>query len=388
VATTSDLSVEHQARDRRALQAVAVQFFINGVVVASYVPRLPGIRDRLGINLSTIGLVIAVATAGGVLGSAVVGSAIDRFGTKRAMMAGSLGLVGMLPVVGFVNTWYQLLLVLAFIAASDVLTDVAMNLQGSALSARRPTPIMNRLHGMWSLGTVVGGIVAAAMAGLEVSLRVHLLCASGVLLAALLYVVPGLLTEDDVPEEDDSVVGERRGARLVWLFGLLGAAAIVPEMINSDWAAFRLTDDLDASDGVAGLAYVSFTSGMVTGRMFGDGIVERLGSNTMLRVATVVAAVGVAIATLIPAVATVFIGLFIAGLGVSVMFPQLYDAAAKSPQSAAALGGLTAGSRIALLGAPALVGALANTTTFTVGSAIALVTIPAAVAVLVLTPSS
>ena len=382
------MTADQIARDRRALLAVATQFFINGAVVASYVPRLPGIRDRLGIDLGTIGIVIAVATAGGVFGSAAVSRAIDRFGTKRVMMGGALALVGLLPVVGFVTTWLQLLLVLALIAASDVMTDVAMNLQGSALSARRSTPVMNRLHAMWSLGTVVGGLIAAAMAGLEVSLRLHLIVAALVLLVGLLYVVPGLLTEDDVPEEDDSVVGERRGAKLVWLFGLLGAAAIVPEMINSDWAAFRLTDDLDASDGVAGLAYVAFTSGMVTGRLFGDTVVERLGSNVMLRLATVVAAVGVAAATLIPVVASVFVGLFIAGLGVSVMFPQLYDAAAKSPQSAAALGGLTAGSRIALLAAPAIVGALANTATFTVGSAIALVTIPAAVAVLVLTPSS
>ena len=382
------MTADQIARDRRALLAVATQFFINGAVVASYVPRLPGIRDRLGIDLGTIGIVIAVATAGGVFGSAAVSRAIDRFGTKRVMMGGALALVGLLPVVGFVTTWVQLLLVLALIAASDVMTDVAMNLQGSALSARRSTPVMNRLHAMWSLGTVVGGLIAAAMAGLEVSLRLHLIVAALVLLVGLLYVVPGLLTEDDVPEEDDSVVGERRGAKLVGLFGLLGAAAIVPEMINSDWAAFRLTDDLDASDGVAGLAYVAFTSGMVTGRLFGDTVVERLGSNVMLRLATVVAAVGVAAATLIPVVASVFVGLFIAGLGVSVMFPQLYDAAAKSPQSAAALGGLTAGSRIALLAAPAIVGALANTATFTVGSAIALVTIPAAVAVLVLTPSS
>ena len=288
------MTADQIARDRRALLAVATQFFINGAVVASYVPRLPGIRDRLGIDLGTIGIVIAVATAGGVFGSAAVSRAIDRFGTKRVMMGGALALVGLLPLVGFVTTWVQLLLVLALIAASDVMTDVAMNLQGSALSARRSTPVMNRLHAMWSLGTVVGGLIAAAMAGLEVSLRLHLIVAALVLLVGLLYVVPGLLTEDDVPEEDDSVVGERRGAKLVWLFGLLGAAAIVPEMINSDWAAFRLTDDLDASDGVAGLAYVAFTSGMVTGRLFGDTVVERLGSNVMLRLATVVAAVGVA----------------------------------------------------------------------------------------------
>ena len=59
---------------------------------------------------------------------------------------------------------------------------------------------------------------------------------------------------------------------------------------------------------------------------------------------TVVAAVGVTIATLILAVAAVFVGLFIAGLGVSVMYPQLYDAAARSPEAASAFG-LTAGGR-------------------------------------------
>ena len=39
----------------------------------------------------------------------------------------------------------------------DVLVDVSMNMQASWLSARRHTPVMNRLHGLWSLGTVVGG---------------------------------------------------------------------------------------------------------------------------------------------------------------------------------------------------------------------------------------
>ena len=36
---------------QRALRAVALQFLINGMVVASYVPRLPEIRDALGIDL-------------------------------------------------------------------------------------------------------------------------------------------------------------------------------------------------------------------------------------------------------------------------------------------------------------------------------------------------
>jgi hypothetical protein len=39
----------------------------------------------------------------------------------------------------------------------DVLVDISMNLQGSWISARRHTPVMNRLHGTWSLGAFTGG---------------------------------------------------------------------------------------------------------------------------------------------------------------------------------------------------------------------------------------
>ena len=373
--------------DNRALASVAGQFFINGAVLASFVPRLPGIRDRLDVDLRTIGLLISLATLGGLLGSVAVSPVLDRFGTKITMSSGALGLVIVLPLIGFVTAPWQLVLVLGALGAVDVLTDVGMNVQGSAISERRDTPVMNRLHGMWSLGTVVGGSIASLMAWLGVGLQAHLIGASLVLLVVLVWLVPGLRTDHDTPAQDaQDQVGGTKASGVVAIFLLLGGAAIIPEMVNSDWAAFRLTDDLGASESVAALAFVAFTSGMVTGRFLGDSIVVRLGSYTMLRATTAVAAVGVVIATLIPALIAVFVGLFIAGLGVSLMSPQLYDNAAKAKQPGPALGGLTAGSRLALLGAPAIVGFLADTDAFSVGQAIALVTIPAALALLSLTP--
>jgi len=371
--------------DNRALASVATQFFINGAVVSSYVPRLPGLRDRLDIDLRTIGTLIALATLGGLLGSAMVSSLLARFGTKWTMTGGSLLLVLVLPIVGVVNATWQLMVVLGLIGAADVVTDVAMNVQGSAISERRRAPVMNRLHGMWSLGTVVGGGVASLMAALDISLQTHLAAAGAVLLITLGFVVPGLRTDHDVPVAP-STKDTSSGGRLVVLFAILGAAAIIPEMVNSDWAAFRLTDDLAMSSGVAALAYVAFTTGMVVGRFSGDQAVVRLGSYRLLQAATIVAAVGVATAMLLPNAVFAFVGLFIAGLGVSVMFPQLYDNAARSPRPGPALAGLTAGSRLALVVAPALVGVLADLNSMTVGSAIAIVTIPAAVALLGLTP--
>ncbi len=369
--------------ENRALRSVAVLFWMNGAVVASYVPRLPGIRDRLGLDLATIGTILAVATGAGLLGSIAVGPTVEHFPTKKVMIAGALTLTLMLPVVSLVPSVWTLLLVLVVLSIADVFTDVAMNVQGSFLSARRSVPVMQRLHAMWSLGTVVGGIVAAAMASMKVDLTVHLFGASLILLLTLLYVAPGLLPNDTNPRHAEVRPRATGGAwRVVLIFAALGAAAIVPEMINSDWAAFRLTDDLGTSNGVAGMGYVAFTTGMVTGRLLGDSVVQRLGHRSVLRTATALAALGIGTATLLPWVLTVFVGLFVAGLGISVMFPELYDAAAQHPRPGKALGGLTAGSRIALLAAPLLVGVLADTDLFTVGAAVALATIPGALVVL------
>ena len=182
--------------ENRALKAVAVQFWVNGAVVASYIPRLPLIRDNLGVDLATIGVIMAVSTGFGLIGSVLQGPLVERFGTRTSMIGGAVSLLVLLPLVSVVNTAPLLVLVLGLLAIGDVVTDVAMNMQGSVLSGRRDVPVINRLHAMWSLGTVVGGLVAALMAALDVDLRLHLLGASLVLATTLAYVAPGLLAED------------------------------------------------------------------------------------------------------------------------------------------------------------------------------------------------
>ena len=123
-------------------------------------------------------------------------------------------------------------------------------------------------------------------------------------------------------------------------------------------------------------------------RLGGDLVEARSGTTMMQRTATAMAIENATSATLMSANGTVFVGLVVAGLGGSVMFPQLYGRAARAPNPGAALGALTAGIRISLLGFPALVGALADADAFTVGEAIAVVVIPASIAVVLLTARS
>ncbi|WP_420452637.1 MFS transporter [Ilumatobacter sp.] len=409
--------------DRRALAAVAAQFFVNGAIFASYVPRLPEIRDRVDVSLGTLGALLAFAAAAGLAGSATVGALIDRFGSRRVLVAAALGLTAALAVVGSADVVAVLVVGLVGLAVLDVYVDSAMNLQGSWVSARRSTPVMNRLHGLWSLGTVVGGFAATRVAEAGISLTAHLYVVALLMLLVVAAVSRGLLRSDEgadraegpgrdeaeadgaaerdgAGDEREAVGGRgsvdpgvavpsptdvrrRRVPTVLVLLGLAGACSIAMEQTSSDWAAFRLSDDLGVRVGVAGLAYVAFTAGMTIGRFGGDAAIVRFGREEVFRAAIGLTVVALVVASFAPDRWVVIVAYGVAGLGVATQFPKLYDDAARHRGvTGAGLGALTGGSRVAMLVTPALVGVLADTS-LGVGTATAVVTVPAAIAFVV-----
>lgn len=365
--------------DRRALAAVATQFFVNGALPASFIPRLPEIRDQVGIGIAEVGLLMSLAGITGLAGSVAVGPLIERFGTRRVMLASGVVISVSLGVIGLAQTAAILLIGLIGMTAFDVLVDVSMNMQASWLSARRHTPVMNRLHGLWSLGTVVGGLAASWIAAAGISLQAHLLGAGTVLLLALIYVGRGLLRvdEDHKGNGGPSSASSRTGINpTLVLFILAGIFAVTLEITSSDWAAFRLVDDFGVGAGFAGLGYIAATAGMTIGRFSGDWAAVRLGTYRLLLWAAALSGLGLTVASFASTRVATLAGFLIAGLGTSTMLPRLYDDAAKLPgRTASGLGALTAGVRIGLLVVPAIVGALAATS-LSVGSAIAIVTLP------------
>jgi fucose permease len=382
------------AVDRRALRSVGVQFFANGVVYATVIPRLPDIRERVDISIGALGLVLTLGSAAGLVGSLLTGRVIARFGSRRVMIYGAVCSIGFLPIIGFSTGPIVLVAALFGLLFFDIFIDVAMNVQGSALSARRHTPVMNRLHGLWSLGTVTGGLITVATLRAGVSTPVHLTSIAIVLVGALAFVAPGLLHSDqasdlagdETAERIPTTMRRRSLSTASLLLAVGGAMAMTIEITNGDWASFRLGEDLDARPGVAGLAFLAFTTGMTTGRLGGDWLQVRLGTTNLFRLAAIVAGTGSVLASLIPNTAVAISGFLVAGLGTSVLFPQLYDRAARSPgPPGSGFASMLIGQRSASLVAPLVVGALADTSALGVGQAMAVVTVPAAVVVFLTT---
>lgn len=380
------------AQDRRALAATAGQFFVNGAMTASFVARAPQIRDRIGVSVEQFGLLLTLAALAGLAGSLTAGRIVHAASTRTVLQVGAVVMVLTLPLIGAARhpaVWLVGMFAYMFV---DVLVDISMNLQGSWISARRHAPVMNRLHGLWSLGTFAGGLGAVAANAAGMGPLAHLVIVGAVMAVVLTFVTRNLLSDDgqghgdEVADAAEPSPGARRARLLsVTLLVLAGMFAVVAELTGGDWATFRLTDDFDATAALASAAFVAFTLGMTAMRIGGDWLQQRLGRTLLHRACVVLATCGFAVAALIPSEATAIAGFLLIGIGVATFMPRLYDDAARLPgRRGAGLGAMTAGIRVALLVTPVGVGALAGTS-LSVGDAIAIFTLPAMVGLVVVT---
>jgi MFS family permease len=379
------------SRDRLALLAVAGQFFVNGAMTASFIARAPQIRDRLGVGVDEFGLLLTIAAVFGLLGSLVAGRLIHAVATKGVLQAGAVVMVLSLLVIGAARSPAVWLLGMFTYVFVDVLVDISMNLQGSWISARRHAPVMNRLHGLWSLGTFAGGLGAVAANAAGLSTFTHLVIVAAVMALVLLFVTRRLLSDDEEGHGAAAVgppaPNASRRTRLapVVLLMFAGMFAVVAEVTGGDWASFRLTDDFAAAAAVGSLAFVAYTVGMTSMRFAGDWLQLRIGRVSLHRVSVGIAIGGFALASLVPNKPASIVGFLLVGIGVATFMPKLYDDAARLPgRRGSGMGAMTGGMRVAYLVTPVAVGGLAGTT-LSVGDAIAIITLPALIGLVIVT---
>ncbi len=363
-------------------------------MTASYIARAPQIRDRIGVSVDEFGLLLTVSAVFGLVGSLLAGRIFQAASTRRVLQAGAAVMVLSLPVIGAARHPAVWLLGMFTYLFLDVLVDSSMNLQGSWISARRHTPVMNRLHGLWSLGTFAGGLGAVAANALGWSVLTHLTVVAVVMAIALTIVTRNLLPTDEEGHADSPPVHVAPDAsrRVRWmplvLVVLAGMCAVVAEVTGGDWATFRLTDDFAATAALGSFAFVAYTVGMTAMRFGGDWLQLGLGRMTLHRFSVALATTGFVVAAVIPNRAVAIAGFLLIGLGVATFMPKLYDDAARLPgRRGAGLGAMTGGMRIAYLITPGAVGGLAGTD-LSVGGAIAIVTLPAMIGLAVVTEAN
>ncbi len=367
----------------RALSAVALVFLINGVVLASWVSRIPAVTSKHGLSKGEVGTLLMAIAVGAIISFAIAGIGINRRGSAATTIVfGSLFAL-MLPLIGLAPSVWLLVPVFVLFGAGNGGMDVAMNAQGVEVEQTLGRSIINSLHGFFSLGGVVGAAIGALAAWIGVSPAIHLPLI-GIIALTGLWLLRGQMIPD--AHAGDHAHDEPVFAlppRAMWTLGVIAFCSAVAEGSMADWSALYLDDHLGTGGGVAALGFAAFSFAMLIGRFSGDGLVDRFGPVAMVRIGATISSVGLAVGLAINRPVVMILAFALVGLGVSVLFPLVFKSAGSFPgvsRGRAVAGVATIGYTGFLIGPPVL-GWIAEPTSLRV-SLMIVVVLAAAVALL------
>jgi MFS family permease len=354
------------ARIRRAHFAIATAFAVHGAVQGSFATRIPWIKDHLDLSAGQLGLALVCPALGSMALMPLAGRIMHRLGSRLALrlLLAMWCAALVLPAVAPGLPW--LCLSLLVFGATAGMADVVMNALGVEVEEHKGKSIMSGLHGMWSVGTLVGAAIGvpAAHAGLDG--RVHLS-----LMAALLLVV-GFLACAHAPDihpaaDEDAPPRFALPPRAALVIGAIGFCAVFAEGGSADWCAVYLRDITHASPAIAALAYTAFTCTMAATRLLGDIAVRRLGAVAAIRAGGVVATTGGLLVVLSHAPALAITGFGLIGVGIAVVVPLCFAAAGRrGPVPSQAIAGVATVTYTSGLIAPAAIGGIAGASSLTV----------------------
>jgi predicted MFS family arabinose efflux permease len=380
---------------RLASRATYAAFIGAGFAFASWAARIPQVRDGLHLSPSQLGWVLLAVAGGSVVALPLSGRIVSHLGSRRTVAAMSLllaiGLAG--AAVGYLSGVAPVVIGLLVLGFANGAWDVAMNVQGARVERHLGYSIMPRYHAGFSVGTVGGALVGAAMVALNVSVTAHL-CGVAILIALVVpFAVRNFIPDhngadesdpaearvDDPPERSHWAAWTERRTLLIGLFVLAFAFA---EGTGNDWIGIAVIDGYGTSAKIGTLAFATFLAAMTAGRWFGPRLLDRYGRVPVVRAISVLAVAGLALFVFGHWMPLAFVGVLLWGAGVSLGFPVGMSAGADEPAHAAARVSVIASiGYCAFLAGPPLIGFLGQQ--FTVLRALTAVAVLLAVAALV-----
>ena len=345
--------------------AVSAAFLIHATVSGTWAPRLPAIKESLGLSDGELGTALVGLAIGLVVGTRLAGAPVDRFGSRPVMRVGFPLLAATLVLPGLADSLVTLLLSLFVLGLASGALDVAMNAQGIEVERHLGRPILSGLHGLWSVGLGIGAGLAALAAAIGVDPLEHFAVVAAVLVAASFAFLGGLLpAATPEPGESEEQHVPVRWTLVLVLLGVIAFCSFVGEGAAADWSAVYMTQELGTSQALGALAFAAFAVTMATARFVVDPLRSRLGNVVLVRGGSLIAAAGLGGALLVHEPAAGIAGFALLGLGLAPVVPIAFSAAGDlDPRATGRLVGRVATTGyVGSVAGPIMIGWLAEAT--------------------------
>ena len=362
MSTITDYAGLTRAQAYRWRNATFFVFALPGLGMASWISRVPAVRDALGASTAMMGLLIFGIAVGSIIGISTSSHATARFGARpvmvTALILSSLGLI----VAGLGATFGPMFWVsfagLVLFGCGSGLCDVSMNVSGAANERVIGKTVMPIFHAFFSFGTMVGAGLGALAELAQVPVLVHMaiigvFVTAGILVAIRSFqsehVIEQHRIEQDVTQDaappSPGTWRSRLGAWLeprTLLIGLIVLGAAFSEGSANDWLGLAMVDGHHVENYQGALVFGLFVTAMTVGRLAGVKLLDRFGRVPVLRGSFLLAAVSLLVLIFVPNPIVAAVAAVGWGLGSALGFPVGMSAAADDPARAAARVGVVA----------------------------------------------
>ncbi len=342
--------------------AVLAIFFLNGVGIATWVVRIPAVKERLSLSAGLLGLALLAVAVGALASMVFTGSLISRLGSRPVVGATALLFAFALVPPSLSPNLPLLALSLMLLGAANGALDVSMNAQAVAIEKEYGKPIMSSFHAAFSVGGLAGAVGGGLVASHGVGVTPHFL---GVAVTIALGVIVARRTmlpaEVDAGGSDGGPAFARPTRALLGL-GMISFCALLGEGAVGDWSAVYLKSSLGTGPGFAATGYAAFSLMMVAGRITGDRLTGYFGPARLVRLGGAVAAVGLGLSLTVGHPLVALAGFASAGAGFSIVFPLALSAAGRTKGTAPgpALAAVSTLGYTGFLAGPPIIGFLAQ----------------------------
>ena len=338
--------------------SVALVFLIHGILISSWLARIPAVQADLALTNGVLGFALLGTSVGAFAAILCIPRVLVRFGSARVTTWASYALCAALPLPALAGNAVSLTAVLTLYGACAGAMDVAMNTQAVDVERAYRRPVMVAFHALFSFGGMIGAVIGGAAAARGVAPKPHL-----ALIAVVLAAGTALATRRLLPDDPEAVAPPRfslAAIRPLFPLGVIAFCILLGEGAMADWGAVYLTTYTSQAAAAAGYAVFSLT--MAAGRLAGDWLRVRIGSVNLVRLGGALAAAGLGIGLALGGVAPALFAFACAGAGFSTIFPITLSAAGHriAPASQTGVAVVTAIGYMAFLAGPPAIGLLAE----------------------------
>lgn len=309
--------------------AICVFFFIQGLTFSSWASRIPDIKNKLGLTDAGLGSVLFALPVGQLIGMALSGYLVSKFGSKQVLIISALLYPTSLLLLGWSPTPLILMASLAVNGICGNLYNISVNTQAVGIEALYRRSIIGSFHGLWSLAGFIGGLIGSLMVANQTTPFYHFCIVSSISLLLMLsarnFVMPR-----DAQKEGAKRSLFARPDKAIMLLGLIAFASMICEGTMFDWSGVYFEKVVQAPSNLTRLGFVAFMSTMAGGRFAADYLITRFGVNRMLQMSGITILSGLVLAVAVPNLITATLGFLLVGIGVSSVVPMSYSLAGRS----------------------------------------------------------